>query len=182
MSMFNETKMALPKSQRALYNIAVMVSLLAKYLTPRLTTQEESFGRQTKNRANLQRGQGPRPPNQCALNKPLLAQAENPGPKLTGKGDDSRVNLIVYTSKCSSTTLRGWFPVVARPALCPVWMANITNTVEREPFVLYPRAAQPPSDLVLCVSGSRIETAVACVILEFKGNEVQGRVDDQGPA
>lgn len=159
MSMFNETKMALPKSQRGLYNIAVMVSLLAKYLTPRLTVQEESFGRQTKNRANLQRGQRLRPSNQCALNKPLLAQAENPGPKLTGKGDDSRVNLIaVYTSKCSSTMLWGWFPVVVRPALCSVWMANITNAVEREPFALYPRAAQPPSDLVLCVSGSRIET------------------------
>ncbi|EFB25396.1 hypothetical protein PANDA_005725 [Ailuropoda melanoleuca] len=84
-----------------------------RYLTPRLTVQEESFGRQTKNRANLQRGQRLRPSNQCALNKPLLAQAENPGPKLTGKGDDSRVNLIaVYTSKCSSTTLWGWFPVV----------------------------------------------------------------------
>lgn len=84
------------------------------------------------------------PKHQCALNKPLLSWPENPGPKLTGRGDDSRVNLIGHTSKCSSTAPRGWLPVVARLALCPVWTANRTSAAEREPFVSYPRAAHPP--------------------------------------
>lgn len=143
MSMFNETKWPC-LSLREPFIICVMVPFLSKNLSPRLATQKESLGCQTKNKGKLQRGQGLSPPYLCALNKSLLSQTENPGPSLTGKGDDSHVNLMASALQSVTEPRCGaGFPVVSRPALCPVWMANTTSTVETA-FCFVPRGCTTP--------------------------------------
>lgn len=170
--------MALPKSQRALHNIYLM-SLLSKYLSPRLTTQEESLGCQTRNRANLQKGQVPRPPNLCALNQPPLSQTKNPGCKL-GKGDDRLINLTaVYPSK-----------VPRRGAGSLSWEACTLSCLNgkhnqggEESLLFCTQGLHNPLLTWFCVLVDQgLGQTLACVILEFKGNQVLGRVADQDPA
>lgn len=151
-----QDKMALTESQKP-WNICVTFSLLSKYLSPRLTTQEEPLGRQTKSKANLQRGPELRPRNPGS-ELGLLPSAGEPGPNLTVDG--GRINLkAVSTSDCSTSTLQAWFPRVGRPALCPVWTVSTSSSVE-EAGGFVPKGYIIPFDLVLCVSESGIETDV----------------------